>query len=43
MERQQSLDECLWVIDDDDLRKRSIDAAWPVSAWRFKVKAGFAA
>jgi hypothetical protein len=37
MDRTQTADECLWVIDENDLKNRSIDAVWPVSAWRFKV------
>ena len=37
MDRTQTVDECLWVIDEDDLRKRTVDAVWPVSPWKFRV------
>ncbi len=30
-------DECLWVIDSDDLRDRTIDATWPLSGWKEQV------
>ena len=41
MDRTQTVDECLWVIDEDDLRKRTVDAVWPVSPWKFRVNSFF--
>ncbi|TRY64176.1 hypothetical protein TCAL_11503 [Tigriopus californicus] len=30
----KDLDRCVWIIDPDDLRKRSFTVTWPMSIWK---------
>ena len=38
MERNSSIDKCLWIIEDFDFMKRSCDRTWPLSPFKYEVK-----
>ncbi len=38
VERACQEDKCMWVIEDSDFNKRSLDRTWPLSSFKFEVK-----